>query len=166
MTILEMKKSLNSLLAGEMLSFDMMKQHINFAIDEINTVMDTCFPDISSLTTESTYTAIPDKYIRSVVLPGAAHHYYMVDDEGTTPEQDFARQFEMGKFYMLRDYSYNVPSMYQVADNEDGSFSGSVGSAYEDNSGMRGIDFGGNTLGTRTGIATLDNPLSWEGEGW
>ena len=102
--------------------------------------MNTCFPvlsDVSDLTVE--YTAIPDRYIRSCVLPGAAHHYYMVDDEGTTPEQDFARQFDQGKFYMLRDYSASVPSDYQVQDNEDGSFAGTVESKYEDYKGMRGI---------------------------
>lgn len=135
MTLLEMKKSLNSLLAGELLSMDMLKQHINFAIDEVNCTLNSCFPvlsDVSDLTTE--YTAIPDRYIRQVILPGAAHHYYMVDDEGTTPEQDFARQFEAGRFYMLRDYSCMIPEEYQNDDNV-----GSVQSDYEDYKGKRGI---------------------------
>ena len=144
MTLLDMKKGLNSLLAGEMLSLDMMKQHLNFAIDEINTAMDTCFPTIDSNSLAFDYTAIPDKYIRSVVLPGAAHHYYMVDDEGTTPEKDFYQQFELGKFYMLRDYSYKVPEIYQNTDADDGSHSGAVVSTYEDSHGLRGINaFGG-----------------------
>ena len=142
MTLLDIKKGLNSLLAGEMLSMDMMKQHINFAIDDVNAAMDTCFPvidDVSDLS--DTYTAIPDKYLRMCILPGAAHHYYMVDDEGTTPEQDFARQYEAGKFFMLRDYSCSVPSEYQVQDNEDGSFAGSVVSTYEDYKGTRGVAY-------------------------
>lgn len=161
MVLLELKKSLNSLLAGEMLTMEMMKQHLNYAIDEVNTVMDTCFPAITSTELTDEYTAIPDKYIRSVILPGAAHHYYMVDDEGTTPEQDFLRQFEINKFYMLRDYSAQVPLEYQNSDLNIGS----VPSEYEDSLGKRGIEFGALTP-QRTGIAVLDAPLSWEGDIW
>lgn len=161
MTLLEIRKALNSLLAGEMLTVAMMQQHVNFAIDEINTAMNTCFPSLDSTELTDEYTAIPDRYIRSVVLPGAAHHYYMVDDEGTTPEVDFARQFEIGKFYMLRDYSCQVPAEYQ---NEDLNI-GSVESMYEDAMGKRGIEYG--ALPSRpTGIAILDAPLSWEGDLW
>lgn len=131
-----MKKALNSLLAGEMLSMEMCKQHINYAINEINVQLDSCFPvltDVSDLS--QVYNAIPDKYINMVVLPGAAHHYYMVDDEGTTSEADFRNQFELGKFYMLRDYSCNIPEEYQNTDLNIGS----VPSTYEDYKGGRGI---------------------------
>ena len=150
MTLLDIKKGLNSLLAGEMLSMDMVKQHFNFAVDDVNSALNANLPvldDVSDLTVA--YTAIPDRYIRMCILPGAAHHYYMVDDEGTTPEQDFARQYEAGKFFMLRDWSCSIPEQYQVADNDDGSFAGTVESTYEDYKGTRGIfkpDNGGMTL--------------------
>lgn len=131
-----MRKSLNSLLAGEMLSMEMCKQHINYAIGEINVQLNACFPmltDVSDLS--ENYTAIPDNYITMVVLPGAAHHYYMVDDEGTTSERDFGNQFEQGKFYMLRDYSCMIPEEYQ----NDNINIGSVQSTYEDYKGGRGV---------------------------
>jgi hypothetical protein len=164
MNYLEIKKELNILLNGELVPWKRLIGHINYAIDAINTDMNTCFPTISvdssadDLGTE--YTAIPDKYIRTVILPGAAHHYYMVDDEGTTPEIDFAREFAAGKFYMLRDYSCSVPAQYRVQDNEDGSFAGSVESTYEDSNGLRGIE--------RGNVQTADptDPLSWVGEIW
>lgn len=136
MQLLEMRKALNSLLAGEMLSMELCKQHINYAINEINVTLNSCFPiltDVSDLAVN--YDCIPDKYISMVVLPGAAHHYYMVDDEGTTAERDFGMQFEQGKFYMLRDYSCMVPAEYQC-DNLD---IGSVQSTYEDYKGTRGV---------------------------
>ena len=164
MTYLEMKKQLNTMLNGELIPWKRLIQHINYAIDEINTVMNTEFPvvdyDSTAADMSTEYTAIPDKYIRSAVLPGAVHHYFMVDDEGTSPEIDFARQFEAGKFFMLRDYSASVPNEYKVQDNEDGSFAGSVESTYEDSHGLRGIE-----RDTRPVIDPLD-PLSWVGEIW
>lgn len=164
MVYLEIKKELNVLLNGELLPWRQLVGHLNYAIDEINTALNTCFPTISADSTANDlgqeYTAIPDKYIRSVVLPGAAHHYYMVDDEGTTSELDFARQFEAGKFYMLRDFSYNIPAEYRVQDNADGSFAGSVESTYEDAHGLRGIESGAPRVSDPT------DPLSWVGEIW
>jgi hypothetical protein len=164
MTYLEMKKQLNTMLNGELVPWKKLIQHINYAIDEINTAMNTLFPIVdpesSAMDMDTDYTAIPDKYIRTAVLPGAVHHYYMVDDEGTTPEIDFARQFEAGKFFMLRDYSCAVPDEYKVQDYPDGSFAGSVESTYEDYLGLRGIEGGAKPIGN-----PLD-PLSWVGEIW
>ena len=133
MTTADLKQMVNQTLAGEQLSLKLMCIHINWAIDEINANMNTCFPAITSTDTE--YTAIPDKYIRSTVVPGAAHHYFMVDDEGSTSETNFAQQFERGVFNMLRDYSCSVPDEYQNTDEN----AGSVVSSYEDSWGLRGI---------------------------
>lgn len=164
MTYLEMKKQLNTMLNGELVPWKRLIQHINYAIDEINTVMNTVFPIVdpegSAADMNTDYDAIPNKYIRTVILPGAVHHYFMVDDEGTSPEIDFARQFEAGKFFMLRDYSSSVPDVYKVKDNADGSFAGAVESNYEDYVGLRGIE-----RDTRLGVNPLD-PLSWVGEVW
>ena len=97
MVYLEIKKELNVLLNGELLPWRQLVGHLNYAIDEINTALNTCFPTINAESTANDlgqeYTAIPDKYIRDVVLPGAAHHYYMVDDEVNTSQKDFYIQF-------------------------------------------------------------------------
>ena len=132
MTVTELKKLVNTNLAGDQLSWKMLCVHLNWAIDEVNAELNACFPVATADMTE--YTAIPDKYIRMVLVPGAVHHYYVVDDEGSTGEQDFAQQFNTGMFRMLRDYSHCIPEIYQ-----DDADNGTVESTYEDNLGMRGV---------------------------
>ena len=133
MQVSDLKTRINQDLAGELMSLKMMLSHINWAIDNINSELNACFPILKDTDTE--YTAIPDKYIRSVIVPGAVHHYYMVDDEGATGEQDFNQMFQNGLFIMLRDYSHLIPARYQ----DDGE-NGSVESTYEDVNGLRGIE--------------------------
>lgn len=107
MKLTDIRKLLNDALAGDTLTASEMMSHLDFAIDEINTTLNAEFPTMSSLDytdVEAEYTAFPDKYIRSVVIPGAAWHFYVQDEEGAVSSEQYQRSFNTGKFYMLRDY--------------------------------------------------------------
>lgn len=122
----------NQSLAGEMLSYKQMLVHLNWALDELNATLNAEFPEFTADMTE--YTAFPDKYIRMCIVPGAAHHFYVVDEEGQSGEYNFAQQFETNKFRMLRDYSHLIPEEYQ-----SDMYNGTVDSVYEDTQGLRGV---------------------------
>lgn len=140
MLVSEIKQLINQNLAGEMLSWKQMMVNVNWAIDEINSELNAKFPTVTADTEE--YTAIPDKYIRQVVIPGAVHNFYVIDDEGMTQEQNFYQMFAQGMFRMLRDYSHLIPEEYQ-----DDMENGSVDSQYEDSKGLRGIEGDITTVG-------------------
>lgn len=133
MLVSKIQSLINQNLAGEMLSYKQMLVHLNWALDEINAVLNSEFPEFEANMTE--YTAIPDRYIRMCIVPGAVHHFYVVDEEGQTGEYLFAQEFEMNKFRMLRDYSHNIPEEYQ-ADKDNGT----TESTYEDANGQRGVE--------------------------
>ncbi len=61
-------------------------------------------------------TRISDKYIRSVVLLGAAYKYYIMDEEGTVSAKMYAQMYTTNLFLMCRDYSCQVPEEYQDYD--------------------------------------------------
>ena len=134
-----LRTQINTYLAGEQLSWKMMAIHVNWVVDQINEYLNACFPQFEDTPKDDddnvrTYTAIPDLYIRTVIVPGAAHHFFMIDDEGATAEQDFNFLYQQGLFNMLRDYSHSIPDEYQ-ADKDNGQ----VESTYEDSWGLRGI---------------------------
>lgn len=118
MKVTDIRKMFNDALAGDTLTVSEMLSHLDFAIDEINTTLDAAFPLISSLDytdPDAEYTAFPDKYIRSVVIPGAAWHFYVQDEEGIVTAEQYQRSFNTGKFYMLRDYG---ETLFSVEENE------------------------------------------------
>lgn len=132
MQVSNIQSLINQNLAGEMLSYKQQLVHLNWALDEINATLNTVFPEFTADMTE--YTAIPDRYIRMCLVPGAVHHFYIVDEEGQTGEYNFVQEFETNKFRMLRDYSHQIPDEY-LADGDNGT----TVSTYEDNEGLRGV---------------------------
>jgi len=62
------------------------------------------------------YTAIPDKYQRSVVIVGAAIKIYEADEEGNQSAQMFRQEYDDALFYMLRDFSFKIPKCYREDD--------------------------------------------------
>lgn len=79
------------------------------------------------------YTYIPDKYQRSVVIVGAALKFYEADEEGNQSAQVFRENYNEALYFMIRDFSFNVPKEYQE-DNQ-----GFIGLSDEDTEspGMR-----------------------------
>jgi hypothetical protein len=114
MLLTDITKQVNATLAGEMLTYQELRPYLDKVIDKINTELDSCFPvfaDLPNYTTEYSY--FPDKYIRTVVVPGAAWHYYVMDEEGASAAPQFQMDYREGMFYMLRDYVEQVPVEYQ-----------------------------------------------------
>ena len=59
------------------------------------------------------YDLFPDKYIRSVVIPGAAYKWFSVDEEGASTAPLFQQEYEKARFEMVRDYIDLVPYEFQ-----------------------------------------------------
>lgn len=138
MLITNIQKLLNGALAGETLSIKEMLPHLDAAIDGINDKLNTCYPVFSDLdltAAGSEYSFFPDKYIRTVVVPGAAWHYYVMDEEGLQTAPQYQADFENGKFIMQRDMLYNIPEAFQ-SDDEAGSI---IGRVDNDTLGFRGL---------------------------
>ena len=109
-------------LADELVSESEMLSYMDRAIDDINARLNTVFPtftefkeanaDVDNLSLD--YTAIPDKYIRTVVIPGAAFKYYTTDEEGSYSAPKYEEDYKQGLFYMERDFSFSVPDEYRA----------------------------------------------------
>lgn len=124
MLLSEMQRLLNKQLAGEMLSLKECASYFDYTIDGINEKLGACYPTVSDIIeTLSEYNYFPDKYIRSVVIPGAAWRYYVEDEEGLQTAVQYQVDYENGRFLMQRDMLYAVPVEYQV-DVESGSVAG------------------------------------------
>lgn len=120
MQIKTLIESINTQLAGELLSIGELKDFVDKAIDDINTRLNTKFPVLSDFLdgTHSEYNAIPDKYIRTVVIPGATFKYFITDEEGAAVAPKYEEEYLKGLFYMERDYIANVPEEYLESDTQ------------------------------------------------
>lgn len=119
MHIANLVKLINHKLADELLSQTQLLMHMDSVIDDINAKLNTIFPTFSEVIAKEgvsnpDYQAIPDKYLRSVVVVGAAHKHYEVDEEGNASAQMFAQDYQQQLFYMLRDYSLSIPTEYRA----------------------------------------------------
>lgn len=109
-------------LADELVSESEMLSYMDRVIDDINTQMNTTFPTFTEFKelnanidgTLLDYNVFPDKYIRSVVIPGAAYKYYTTDEEGSYAAPKYEEDYKQGLFYMIRDFSFSVPPEYQA----------------------------------------------------
>ena len=121
MLLTQVQKLFNEALAGETLSYKEMLPHLDAAIDDINAKLNTIYPVFSDVpydTADSEYSFFPDKYIRMVVIPGAAWHFYVMDEEGLQTAPQYQVDFENGKFLMQRDMLYKIPEEFQDDDNQ------------------------------------------------
>ena len=117
-------------LADELVSESEMLSYMDRVIDDINARLNTVFPTFTefkeqqfdyeraedSTVLDLDYTAIPDKYIRTVVIPGAAFKYYTTDEEGGYSAPKYEEDYRQGLFYMERDYSFSIPQEYRADD--------------------------------------------------
>jgi hypothetical protein len=119
MKLNEITARLNKKLADEMFTYQDIVYLLDHAVDDINDELFSSFPVFSDLETGADeYTAFPDKYIRQVVIPGAAYYFYTEDEEGEQVAGQFYVSFKEGIFRMSRDYLEQVPEEYQ--NNEGG----------------------------------------------
>ncbi len=135
-------KKVNTLLAGERLTFSGMADHLDRTIDDINARLNSTFPAFSDVVAEgkAEYDYFPDRYIRSVVCVGAAWYYYTSDEEGISTAPQYYQDYERGLFHMVRDYFNQVPLEYQ--DNSDGA----LPIMFNEEDGERGISVNGTSI--------------------
>lgn len=109
-------------LADELVSEGEMLSYLDRVVDDINAKLNSTFPTFSEWKEMNSdvdgayldYTAIPDKYIRTVIIPGAAFKYYTTDEEGSYAAPKYEEDYKQGMFYMLRDFSFKIPEEYQA----------------------------------------------------
>lgn len=116
MFVYQIVAGVNTKLAGETLTFNQMRLFLSEVIDDINTQLNAKFPSFDDLTENSEYNYFPDKYIRSVVITGAAYKFYVTDEEGIVTATQYQQDYMTNLFYMLRDYSNKIPEEYQETD--------------------------------------------------
>jgi hypothetical protein len=125
MRISTLVQLVNHKLADELLSQKQMLVYLDAVIDDINTALSTNFPTITEVLLMNDNTGdidygmdadgvvfMPDKYIRSVIVPGAAIKFYEVDEEGNNTAPLFMQQYQQNLFYMQRDYIFSIPEKY------------------------------------------------------
>lgn len=109
----------NGLLAGEIYPYEFYEQFLDEVIDDINGNMNAVFPSFSEVReqhpneTDWEYTAIPDNYIRTVVIKGCAAKFYTMDEEGIQAAAQYDMEYNSALFLMLRDYLDKVPAEYR-----------------------------------------------------
>lgn len=139
MKLEQLTRLTNLKLADELLSYVELLPYFNMVIDDINAVLNAQFPSFPEPPLETDeYTAIPDKYIRTVVIPGAAYKYYVVDEEGVGTAPVYADEYNTNTFLMLRDYLPFIPEEYQADVHQ-----GSVRAKVDDDYGDRGLELNG-----------------------
>lgn len=116
MLISNIVNGVNTKLAGETMTFNQLKLFLSETIDEINRELCATYPSFDDLTESDNYNYFPDKYIRSVVITGAAYKFYETDEEGIVTATQYHYDFLDNLFYMKRDYSCSVPEQYQDRD--------------------------------------------------
>ena len=100
---------INKHLADEFCSVAELTNYMDRVIDDINTRLNSKFPTVSEViasagnTTDPDYNMFPDKYIRSVLVVGAAYKYYITDEEGNATAQQYGAEYNQNLFYMERD---------------------------------------------------------------
>lgn len=146
MTLERITSLLNTMLAGERHTYNQLKPFLDKTIDDINAQLQAKFPVFSELPEGSLeFNLFPDRYIRSVVVPGAAWYYFTTDEEGISTASQYMFDYERCMALMVRDYINLVPLAYRadLIELEDGSFTRAPSTALypgeADRDGERGI---------------------------
>lgn len=125
--------AVNEQLAGERLTIAKMLTHLDYAVHDINETINADFPTISEFAAEAMaedqqltienvdYNLFPPRYITTVLVLGAARHFYRVDEEGAVSAPVLDAEYNKYLFFMQRDYIHAVPEKYQ-----DCGYNGSI----------------------------------------
>lgn len=113
MLVNDIVAAVNIKLAGEQLTLGQLRYFLNEAVDAMNEELDANYPDFDNYNSNDEYDCIPNKYIRSVIICGAAYKFYEMDEEGIITATQYQQDFLQNLFYMKRDYSMYVPHEYK-----------------------------------------------------
>ena len=116
MLISNIVNGVNTKLAGETMTFNQLKLFLSETIDDINRELCATYPSFDDLKESDNYNYFPDKYIRSVVIMGAAYKFYETDEEGIVTATQYHYDYVDNLFYMKRDYCCSVLEQYQDRD--------------------------------------------------
>lgn len=122
MTTVDIVKSINELLAGEMYTYQEYESFLDRVIDDINSQLNTRYPSFSELKAANKgdppdkFECFPDRYIRLALIPGAAYYFYIMDEEGIDTAPAYREMYQRGLFMMLRDY-VEYDKRYQAHDD-------------------------------------------------
>ena len=118
MRIQQIVSLVNTRLAGEKLTYKQLVSYLDQTIVDINTQLNSTFPLFSTAITDSvngSYTYIPESYIVSVVVVGAAYKFFIDDEEGVDAAPALATEYNTNLYYMLRDYANLVPEEFKAS---------------------------------------------------
>ena len=118
MRIQQIVSLINTRLAGETLTYKQLVSYLDQTIVDINTQLNSTFPLFSTAITDSvsgSYTYIPESYIVSVVVVGAAYKFFIDDEEGVDAAPALAAEYNTNLYYMLRDYANLVPEEFKAS---------------------------------------------------
>lgn len=123
MLITDIVARINQKLAGERHTYTELKMYMDAVIDDINTRLNSTYPAFSELTLDiSNYNYFPDRWIRMVVIPGAAAKYFVTDEEGIDAAPAYAMEYDQNLFLMTRDFFSQVPDIYRtVLESREGT---------------------------------------------
>lgn len=119
MKVKDIVKLTNTYLTGEQLVYQKLIPFYDAVIDDINSRLNSTFPSFTDQNftqldrDDAVYDFFPDRYIRSVVALGAAHKFYVMDEEGVSYDEAYTGKYEEALFYMTRDYIDQVPEIFQ-----------------------------------------------------
>lgn len=122
MVINEIVRGINKCLAGEQLLYKQLEPFMDSVIDDINDKLNSRFPAFSELDVEEVFSGnfdydfFPDKYIRTVVIKGAAYKFYIMDEEGSQVADMYGYDYQNALFLMMRDYIEKVPRRFRSDD--------------------------------------------------
>lgn len=119
MVINEIVRGINKSLAGEQLLYKQLEPFMDEVIDDINAKLNSTFPTFSELNVEEVfsgnfdYNFFPERYIRNVVIKGAAYKFYIMDEEGSQVADMYGYDYQTALFLMMRDYIEKVPDEFR-----------------------------------------------------
>lgn len=111
-------RGVNKYLADEMLRYEDIELFLDRTIDEINQALNAKYPSFSEFAdsgladADGTYAFFPNRYIRSVVIIGAAFYFYQADEEGEGVAGSYRSMYQDGLYKMTRDYMMLVPEEF------------------------------------------------------
>lgn len=148
---------INKKIPSEQLNYDRLSSFMDEVIDDINAQLGADFPTFTTVennrfahvtNNEWVYDYFPDRYIRTVVVTGAAAKWYTVDEEGIESATTYIRDYNNALFLMLRDFSYQF-----LTDPKYDKYRSDSTGAIPDYAPAAGITLYNPLTGRRTGIS-------------
>lgn len=151
MLISDIVTLINKKIPSEHLTPDRLYVFMDEVIDDINAQLNANFPTFTEFLNQrgsSVYNCFPDRYIRTVVVTGAAAKWYTADEEGIETATTYVRDYNSALFIMLRDFSYEFMTSpaYEVYRSDY------TAGAIPDYAPASGISYYNPLTGRRTGV--------------